>query len=110
MFVIERIIFELKSCTWLFTNSSFIILIYLFFISILDLSADEFKAGRNETNDLCISKDHLPDKILSRISKVHFQIQKDTEDLQSPTFIVVSKYLIFGNFKHNFSNGRMSQM
>lgn len=57
-------------------------------IKSLDLSADEFKAGRNETNDLCINKDHLPDKILSRISKVHFQIQKDTEDLQSPTYIV----------------------
>lgn len=57
-------------------------------IKSLDLSTDEFKAGRNETNDLCINKDHLPEKILGRISKVHFQIQKDMEDLQSPTFIV----------------------
>lgn len=57
-------------------------------IKSLDLSTDEFKVGRDETNDLCINKNHMPEKILCRISKVHFQIKKDTEDLQSPTYIV----------------------
>lgn len=57
-------------------------------IKSLDLCAEEFKVGRHEENDLCIGKDHLPDKILSRISKVHFSIKKDVTDLQSPTYIV----------------------
>lgn len=56
-------------------------------IKSLDLSAPDFSAGRNTTNDLCIGKDHLPDKILSRISNFHFSITRDTLDLSSPTFI-----------------------
>lgn len=56
-------------------------------IKSLDLCNEEFKAGRNEANDLCIGKDHLPDKILSRISKVHFTLKKDIVDLMSPTYI-----------------------
>ncbi|XP_055591092.1 ovarian-specific serine/threonine-protein kinase Lok isoform X2 [Uranotaenia lowii] len=56
-------------------------------IKSLDLCNEEFKAGRNETNDLCIGKAHLPDKILSRISKVHFSLKKDLTDMSSPTYI-----------------------
>nr|XP_029714683.1 ovarian-specific serine/threonine-protein kinase Lok isoform X2 [Aedes albopictus] len=56
-------------------------------IKSLDLAVPEFVAGRNPTNHLCIGKDHLPEKILSRISNYHFSIVKDTEDLTSPTFI-----------------------
>lgn len=52
-----------------------------------DLCDEEFKAGRTEGNDLCIGKDHLPEKMLCRISKVHFSIKKDISDLLNPVFI-----------------------
>lgn len=58
-------------------------------IKSLDLNAPEFTAGRNTTNNLCIGKEHLPDKILSRISNFHFSITREimTNNDISPTYI-----------------------
>lgn len=55
----------------------------------LDLCAEMFAAGRDEGNDLCLSKRELPEKILCRISKVHFQISKDLSDVTNPVYIEV---------------------
>lgn len=54
-----------------------------------DLCEEEFKAGRVEDNHLCIDKTHLPEKMLARISKVHFTIHKDISDLLNPVYIEV---------------------
>lgn len=56
-------------------------------ITSLDLCEEEFKAGRVEDNHLCIDKTHLPEKMLARISKVHFTIHKDISDLLNPVYI-----------------------
>lgn len=48
-----------------------------------------FKAGRVDDNHLCIDKTHLPEKMLARISKVHFTIHKDISDLLNPVYIEV---------------------
>ncbi|XP_058449629.1 ovarian-specific serine/threonine-protein kinase Lok isoform X2 [Malaya genurostris] len=53
-----------------------------------DLCNEIFNVGRNESNHLRIGEDCLSDRLLSRISKVHFSIRKDTNDLQSPTYIM----------------------
>ncbi|XP_039449081.1 ovarian-specific serine/threonine-protein kinase Lok isoform X1 [Culex pipiens pallens] len=52
-----------------------------------DLCEEVFKAGRVEDNQLCIDKTHLPEKMLARISKVHFTIHKDISDLLNPVYI-----------------------
>lgn len=56
-------------------------------ITSLDLCDEEFKAGRCEESNLCIGKTHLPEKMLARISKVHFTITKDISDLLNPVYI-----------------------
>lgn len=55
----------------------------------LDLCAELFAAGRDEANDLCLTKRELPEKILCRISKVHFHISKDLADVANPVYIEV---------------------
>ncbi|XP_058818022.1 ovarian-specific serine/threonine-protein kinase Lok isoform X2 [Topomyia yanbarensis] len=57
-------------------------------IKTLDLCNESFHVGRGEDNDLCVGNDCLPKKILARISKVQFCLQKDIVDLQNPTYIV----------------------
>lgn len=44
-----------------------------------------------EDNDVCITQNELPENILNRISKVHFKIKKDINDLFSPVYIYVSE-------------------
>lgn len=54
-----------------------------------DLCNEHFEAGRDETNDLVLTKVELPEKILCRISKVHFRIIKDLSDVTNPVYIEV---------------------
>lgn len=58
----------------------------------LDLCDELFAAGRDEGNDLCLTKRELPEKILCRISKVHFQISKDLTDVTNPVYIEVAYF------------------
>lgn len=53
----------------------------------LDLNTDEFKAGRGEANNLVLSLNDLPEKILCRISKVHFIIKRANCDVGNPVYI-----------------------
>ncbi|XP_055642459.1 ovarian-specific serine/threonine-protein kinase Lok isoform X2 [Toxorhynchites rutilus septentrionalis] len=57
-------------------------------IKSLDLCNDVFKVGRDDDNDLSLNKDHLPTKVVSRISKVHFLIVKDLQDQKNPVYII----------------------
>lgn len=59
-------------------------------VKSLDLCRESFAAGRDEVNELCLTKRELPEKILCRISKVHFRISKDLDDVQNPVYIQVS--------------------
>ncbi|XP_052851671.1 ovarian-specific serine/threonine-protein kinase Lok isoform X1 [Drosophila gunungcola] len=61
----------------LYTHSSFSV----------DLNNDEFSAGRGETNDLILTLNDLPEKILTRISKVHFIIKRANCELTNPVYI-----------------------
>ncbi|XP_032595136.1 ovarian-specific serine/threonine-protein kinase Lok isoform X1 [Drosophila grimshawi] len=61
----------------IYTHSSFCV----------DLNNDEFSAGRGEANDLILTLNDLPEKILSRISKVHFIIKRANCDLTNPVYI-----------------------
>ncbi|XP_052851672.1 ovarian-specific serine/threonine-protein kinase Lok isoform X2 [Drosophila gunungcola] len=56
-------------------------------IKSLDLNNDEFSAGRGETNDLILTLNDLPEKILTRISKVHFIIKRANCELTNPVYI-----------------------
>ncbi|XP_017019340.1 ovarian-specific serine/threonine-protein kinase Lok isoform X2 [Drosophila kikkawai] len=56
-------------------------------IKSLDLNNDEFSAGRGEANDLILTLNDLSEKILTRISKVHFTIKRANCDLASPVYI-----------------------
>ncbi|XP_015036718.1 ovarian-specific serine/threonine-protein kinase Lok isoform X1 [Drosophila persimilis] len=53
----------------------------------VDLNNDEFKAGRGEANDLVLTLKDLPEKILTRISKVHFIIKRANCELTNPVYI-----------------------
>ncbi|XP_060660337.1 ovarian-specific serine/threonine-protein kinase Lok isoform X1 [Drosophila nasuta] len=53
----------------------------------VDLNNDEFSAGRGEANDLILTLNDLSEKILSRISKVHFIIKRANCDLTNPVYI-----------------------
>ncbi|KAH8249708.1 hypothetical protein KR032_011643 [Drosophila birchii] len=53
----------------------------------VDLNNDEFSAGRGEANDLILTLNDLSEKILTRISKVHFTIKRANCDLASPVYI-----------------------
>lgn len=66
--------------------------IFIFFANrtILDLSNESFTAGRGENNDLILTLNDLPEKILCRISKVHFVIKRANCDLSNPVYIEVS--------------------
>ncbi|XP_017117049.1 ovarian-specific serine/threonine-protein kinase Lok isoform X1 [Drosophila elegans] len=61
----------------LYTHSSFSV----------DLNNDEFSAGRGEANDLILTLNDLPEKILTRISKVHFIIKRANCELTNPVYI-----------------------
>ncbi|XP_033161929.1 ovarian-specific serine/threonine-protein kinase Lok isoform X1 [Drosophila mauritiana] len=61
----------------LYTHSSFSV----------DLNNDEFTAGRGEANDLILTLNDLPEKILTRISKVHFIIKRANCELTNPVYI-----------------------
>ncbi|XP_037710499.1 ovarian-specific serine/threonine-protein kinase Lok isoform X1 [Drosophila subpulchrella] len=61
----------------LYTHSSFSV----------DLNNDEFSAGRGEANDLILTLNDLPEKILTRISKVHFIIKRANCELSNPVYI-----------------------
>ncbi|XP_037710500.1 ovarian-specific serine/threonine-protein kinase Lok isoform X2 [Drosophila subpulchrella] len=56
-------------------------------IKSLDLNNDEFSAGRGEANDLILTLNDLPEKILTRISKVHFIIKRANCELSNPVYI-----------------------
>lgn len=56
---------------------------------LTDLCNNSFAAGRDDSNDLCLTKRELPEKILCRISKVHFSITKDGTDITNPVYIEV---------------------
>ncbi|XP_016962173.1 ovarian-specific serine/threonine-protein kinase Lok [Drosophila biarmipes] len=56
-------------------------------IKSLDLNNDEFSAGRGEANDLILTLNDLPEKILTRISKVHFTIKRANCELSNPVYI-----------------------
>ncbi|XP_054744750.1 ovarian-specific serine/threonine-protein kinase Lok [Anastrepha obliqua] len=53
----------------------------------IDLNADEFTAGRGEGNNLMLTLDYLPERILYRISKVHFTIKRANCDISNPVYI-----------------------
>ncbi|XP_058126416.1 ovarian-specific serine/threonine-protein kinase Lok isoform X2 [Anopheles ziemanni] len=55
----------------------------------LDISNSEYRVGRDDNQCDLILNESLLDKraLLHRVSKVHFAIQKDLNDLSSPTFI-----------------------
>ncbi|XP_011189834.2 ovarian-specific serine/threonine-protein kinase Lok [Zeugodacus cucurbitae] len=53
----------------------------------IDLNADEFTAGRGETCNLMLTLDYLPEKILYRISKVHFTLKRENCDISNPVYI-----------------------
>ncbi|XP_073826361.1 ovarian-specific serine/threonine-protein kinase loki isoform X1 [Musca autumnalis] len=53
----------------------------------VDLSNESFTAGRGENNDLVLTLSDLPEKILCRISKVHFVIRRANCDLSNPVYI-----------------------
>ncbi|XP_037960574.1 ovarian-specific serine/threonine-protein kinase Lok [Teleopsis dalmanni] len=55
--------------------------------SSLDLNNENFSTGRGENNDLSLNTSHLPEKVLCRISKVHFRISRDSCDLSNPVYI-----------------------
>lgn len=56
----------------------------------IDLNVETFTAGRGENNDLILTLNDLPEKILCRISKVHFTITRAGCDLTNPVYIEVS--------------------
>lgn len=62
-----------------------------FLIFLLDLNNEEFSAGRGEANDLILTLNDLSEKILSRISKVHFIIKRANCELTNPVYIQVGK-------------------
>ncbi|TMW41993.1 hypothetical protein DOY81_012928 [Sarcophaga bullata] len=53
-------------------------------VKSLDLNVETFTAGRGENNDLILTLNDLPEKILGRISKVHFTITRANCDLSNP--------------------------
>uniref|UniRef100_A0A182QM38 Protein kinase domain-containing protein n=1 Tax=Anopheles farauti TaxID=69004 RepID=A0A182QM38_9DIPT len=55
--------------------------------TIYELHQHEFKVGREDICDLVLSESHFPSSKLSRISKLHFTIKKDLNDVTSPTYI-----------------------
>ncbi|XP_013101371.1 ovarian-specific serine/threonine-protein kinase Lok isoform X2 [Stomoxys calcitrans] len=56
-------------------------------VKSLDLNNESFTAGRGENNDLMLTTSDLPEKILCRISKVHFIIKRANCDLSNPVYI-----------------------
>uniref|UniRef100_A0A1A9W2P4 non-specific serine/threonine protein kinase n=1 Tax=Glossina brevipalpis TaxID=37001 RepID=A0A1A9W2P4_9MUSC len=56
-------------------------------IKSLDLNTESFTVGRGETNDLMLTLNDLPEKILNRISKDHFVIKRMGCDLSNPVYI-----------------------
>ncbi|KAI8118033.1 Ovarian-specific serine/threonine-protein kinase Lok [Lucilia cuprina] len=56
-------------------------------VKSLDLNVETFTAGRGENNDLILTLNDLPEKILCRISKVHFTIKRADCDLSNPVYI-----------------------
>lgn len=56
-------------------------------VKSLDLNDSEFAAGRSENNDLSLTLKDLPEKILCRISKVHFTLKRENCDLSNPVYI-----------------------
>ncbi|TMW42354.1 hypothetical protein DOY81_012567 [Sarcophaga bullata] len=56
-------------------------------VKSLDLNIETFTAGRGENNDLILTLNDLPEKILCRISKVHFTITRANCDLSNPVYI-----------------------
>lgn len=59
------------------------------FLHCADLSNESFTAGRGDNNDLILTLNDLPEKILCRISKVHFVIRRANCDLSNPVYIEV---------------------
>ncbi|CAD6997033.1 ovarian-specific serine/threonine-protein kinase Lok [Ceratitis capitata] len=53
----------------------------------IDLNCDEFAAGRGEGCNLMLTLDFLPEKILYRISKVHFTLKRVNCDISYPVYI-----------------------
>lgn len=59
--------------------------IYNNFIS--DLCKETFTAGRSDDCNLTFLNSDLTEKILCRISKYHFRLERDINDLTSPVYI-----------------------
>lgn len=56
-------------------------------VKTLDLCHEKFAAGRGEGNDMVLTLKELPEKMLCRISKVHFEIRRENCDISKPVFI-----------------------
>uniref|UniRef100_A0A182SP88 non-specific serine/threonine protein kinase n=1 Tax=Anopheles maculatus TaxID=74869 RepID=A0A182SP88_9DIPT len=56
-------------------------------MATLELRSSEFKVGREQSCDLILSESNLPASKLCRVSKIHFTIKKDVNDMTSPTYI-----------------------
>lgn len=53
----------------------------------LDLCNETFTAGRQDNCNLRFMNDVMPEKMLCRISKIHFKIERDIKNLSSPVYI-----------------------
>lgn len=78
-------------CMCLFVQHLVFFYLILILILLLDLNNEEFSAGRGEANDLILTLNDLTEKILSRISKVHFIIKRANCELTNPVYIQVGK-------------------
>uniref|UniRef100_A0AAG5DEW3 Ovarian-specific serine/threonine-protein kinase Lok n=1 Tax=Anopheles atroparvus TaxID=41427 RepID=A0AAG5DEW3_ANOAO len=72
-------------------------------IKTLDLSRSEFTVGRHDTKcHLVLQEGHFERRsMLTRISKIHFTIEKNINDFSSPTFIIDS------SLNGTYVNGRV---
>ncbi|XP_035778101.1 ovarian-specific serine/threonine-protein kinase Lok-like isoform X1 [Anopheles albimanus] len=52
-----------------------------------DLYDGVFSVGRDSNCELSLDTDHMPENKLSRVSKVHFIIQKQEDDYDAPVYI-----------------------
>lgn len=65
--------------------------LFKFLPNILDLVNGEFSVGRADSNDYVFGGD-IPNKLLSQMSKLHFKIVKDTNDVDNPAYIEVNHF------------------
>ncbi|XP_050087716.1 ovarian-specific serine/threonine-protein kinase Lok isoform X2 [Anopheles aquasalis] len=56
-------------------------------IRSLDLRDGVFSVGRDSNCQLSLDTEHMPEKKLSRVSKVHFSIEKQEDEFDAPVYI-----------------------